>query len=129
LVSRAGLELNSPAGNSQLIDSKKSEKRQSCPFSRTEVHGGYTEVAASAEPPTGPIERSRLSDRVKAGIERARIHGTRSGKPIGRPRALLRRDEVAELRRNGLSWRQIASKVGVGVGTVRRAAVAVSNAV
>jgi DNA invertase Pin-like site-specific DNA recombinase len=68
------------------------------------------------------------SVQVKAGLERARTQGTRSGKPIGRPRVMLSRDEVAELRRNGLSWRQVAARMGAGVGTVRRAAKRPSNA-
>jgi len=33
---------------------------------------------------------------------------------------VFRRDEVAALRKQGLSLRQIARKLGVGVGTVRR---------
>jgi DNA invertase Pin-like site-specific DNA recombinase len=32
------------------------------------------------------LERSILRDRIMAGIARARNKGTRSGKPIGRPR-------------------------------------------
>jgi DNA invertase Pin-like site-specific DNA recombinase len=65
-------------------------------------------------------ERQRISERVRAGLDRARADGTRSAKPIGRPRAIVRRDQVAELRKQGLSWRQIASKTGASMGTVRR---------
>jgi transposase len=39
---------------------------------------------------------------------------------MGRPKVVFRRDEVAVLRANGLSIRQIARKLGVGMGTVRR---------
>ena len=66
-------------------------------------------------------ERVRLSERVRAGLMRARIQGTRSGKAIGRPRAVFRRDEVQELRAQGMSWCQIASRTGVSIATVRRA--------
>src|SRR6266852_2551000 len=52
-------------------------------------------------------ERIRISERVRAGLSRARAQGTRSGKAIGRPRAILRRDQVAELRSQDLSWGQI----------------------
>jgi DNA invertase Pin-like site-specific DNA recombinase len=65
-------------------------------------------------------ERRRISERVRAGLDRASQRGTRSGNPIGRPRVILRRDHVAELRRQGLSWSQIASSTGASTGTVRR---------
>ena len=54
------------------------------------------------------LERSVIRERVIAGLEYARQHGTRSGKSIGRPRAVFRRDEVVALREHGLSWKQIA---------------------
>jgi DNA invertase Pin-like site-specific DNA recombinase len=66
-------------------------------------------------------ERVRISERVSAGLNRARAKGTRSGKPIGRPRAVFRRDHALDLRRKGLSWREIARKLGVGMTTVRTA--------
>jgi DNA invertase Pin-like site-specific DNA recombinase len=65
-------------------------------------------------------ERRRMSERVRAGLDRAKTQGTRSGNSIGRPRAILQRDQVAELRRQGLSWSQIASRTGASAGTVRR---------
>ena len=66
-------------------------------------------------------ERVRISERVRAGLDRAKQHGTRSGNPIGRPKAIFRRDEAVELRKKGLSWREISRKLGVGATTVRRA--------
>ena len=66
-------------------------------------------------------ERLRISERVRAGLERARKSGTRTGRPIGRPRAVFRRDQIPELRAQGLSWPKIAQRLGVGVGTVVRA--------
>ncbi len=66
-------------------------------------------------------ERVRISERVRAGLNRARIEGTKSGKAIGRPRAVFRRDEVQELRAKGMSWRQIACRTGVSITSVRRA--------
>ena len=76
----------------------------------------FTIIAAMAK-----LERSVIRERVVAGLDYARERGTRSGKPIGRPKAVFHRDQVAELRRQGLSWRQTARKLGVGEGTVRRA--------
>jgi DNA invertase Pin-like site-specific DNA recombinase len=76
----------------------------------------FTMIAAMAT-----LERSVIRERVMAGLDYARERGTRSGKPIGRPKAVFHRDQVAELRREGLSWRQTARRLGVGEGTVRRA--------
>jgi hypothetical protein len=45
------------------------------------------------------------------GVNRARAHGTRSGRSFGRPHAVLRRDEAIELRAQGQSWRQIAKRL------------------
>jgi DNA invertase Pin-like site-specific DNA recombinase len=67
------------------------------------------------------LERAMIRDRAIAGLEYAKAHGTKSGKPIGRPRAVFDREVIVELRNNGLSWRQIAAATGLGCGTVRRA--------
>jgi DNA invertase Pin-like site-specific DNA recombinase len=75
----------------------------------------FTIIAAMAE-----LERSVIRERVVAGLEYARERGTRSGKAIGRPKAVFRRDQVAALRSQGLSWRRVARSLGVGEGTVRR---------
>jgi len=40
--------------------------------------------------------------------------------PIGRPKRVMDRRNVLELRAKGLSYRQIASSLGIGEGTVRR---------
>jgi DNA invertase Pin-like site-specific DNA recombinase len=45
----------------------------------------------------------------------------RPRKRVGRPRVAVPTDLVAELRRDGLSWRQIARSLSLGVGTIRRA--------
>ena len=66
-------------------------------------------------------ERARISERVRAGLDRAKKNGTRSGNPIGRPKAIFRRDEARDLREQGWSWSKIARRLGVGVTTVRRA--------
>jgi DNA invertase Pin-like site-specific DNA recombinase len=66
-------------------------------------------------------ERVRISERVCAGLNRARSQGTKSGKPIGRPRAVFARDQARELRAQGWSWRKIARTLGVSVASVRRA--------
>jgi DNA invertase Pin-like site-specific DNA recombinase len=77
----------------------------------------FTIVAAMAE-----LERSLIRERVIAGLKYAQDNGTKSGRSVGRPRKVFRRDTVLELRKAGSSWREIARRVGAGVTTVRRAA-------
>jgi len=76
----------------------------------------FTIIGAMAE-----LERSVIRERVVAGMEYARMRGTKSGKSVGRPRAIFRRDEARELRAQGVSWRQIARQLAVSPTTVRRA--------
>ena len=64
-------------------------------------------------------ERVRIQERVRAGLNRAKTQGTKSGKPIGRPRAIFRRDQAQELRRQGRSWRQISRLMGVSMASMR----------
>jgi DNA invertase Pin-like site-specific DNA recombinase len=66
-------------------------------------------------------ERIRISERVRAGLNRARSEGTKSGKPIGRPRVVFARDQARELRAQGWSWRRIARTLGVSAASVHRA--------
>jgi len=66
-------------------------------------------------------ERIRISERVKAALKLAKVKGTRSGRPIGRPRVVFRRDLAAELKSQGLGWRTIGRRLGVGATTVRHA--------
>ena len=65
-------------------------------------------------------ERLRISERVRAGLNRARAQGTKRGNPIGRPRAVFDRDKVRELRKEGKSCRDVGRVCGAGVTTVRR---------
>ncbi len=55
----------------------------------------------------------RLRKPVHAGLERARQSGVR----IGRRRRIFDRGHVLELRRQGLSFRQIAPELRLGEGT------------
>jgi DNA invertase Pin-like site-specific DNA recombinase len=61
-------------------------------------------------------ERIRLSERVQAGLSRAKAQG----KVLGRPRAAVRPERVLRLRERGLSIRQIAADTGVSAMTVQR---------
>jgi DNA invertase Pin-like site-specific DNA recombinase len=64
------------------------------------------------------FERSLIQERVKAGLRNARAKGKR----LGRPRADVDETKVKSLRASGASWRAVAEKLGVGVGTVHRVA-------
>jgi DNA invertase Pin-like site-specific DNA recombinase len=76
----------------------------------------FTIIAAMAE-----LERSVIRERVVASLDHARLRGTKSGKPVGRPRTIFRRDQVVELRQKGLSWSRIARELGASATSVRRA--------
>jgi DNA invertase Pin-like site-specific DNA recombinase len=71
------------------------------------------------------FERSLIQERVKAGLRNAKA----KGRHLGRPRADIDEGEVLALRKSGASWRDIAKKLGVGLGTVHRIAQARSKKV
>ena len=75
----------------------------------------FTIIGAMAE-----LERNVIRERVIAGLEYARQHGTKSGKAVGRPKRIFDRAEVVRLRESGLSIEKIARHMGIGVGTVAR---------
>jgi DNA invertase Pin-like site-specific DNA recombinase len=61
------------------------------------------------------FERSLIQERVRAGLRNARI----KGKTLGRPRRIVSGDQMARLREQGASFREIAKAVGASPGTVR----------
>ena len=64
------------------------------------------------------FERDLIRERVRSGLAAARARGKR----LGRPPALVDASKIAALRAQGCGWREIAAELGVGVGTVMRAA-------
>ena len=67
------------------------------------------------------FEREMIVARVNAGIARAKQHGTRSGKPHGRPRVDAKiEDRVRQQLSSGAGILKTAKVVGVGSGTVQR---------
>jgi DNA invertase Pin-like site-specific DNA recombinase len=71
----------------------------------------FTVLGAVAE-----LERSLIVERVRAGLRNAKAKGKR----LGRPSKGIDRAAVASLRSQGASWRAIAKRLGVGVGTLYR---------
>jgi DNA invertase Pin-like site-specific DNA recombinase len=70
------------------------------------------------------FERAMIQERVRAGIRRARAHGTKSGRPLGRPKtdAAIQSAILAALAKGDKGIRRIAVEFGVGTGTVQRIA-------
>jgi DNA invertase Pin-like site-specific DNA recombinase len=76
------------------------------------------------------FERAMLTDRIHAGIARARKHGTKSGKAIGRPLAPTRDVErrARELRAKGYGLVRIGRALGIGTGRCKRILATGANA-
>jgi DNA invertase Pin-like site-specific DNA recombinase len=67
------------------------------------------------------FERAIIQERVHAGLARAKRHGTRSGNPIGRPRASEAVEErIRTLASDGMGKLKIARTVRCGVSVVQR---------
>lgn len=64
------------------------------------------------------FERELIRDRVRSGLAAAKARG----KQLGRPRVVVDGLKIAELRAEGRGWKAIAAELGVGVGTILRAA-------
>ena len=93
---REGVDLSTPAGRLQV-----------------QILGALAE-----------FERELIRERVRAGLDRARSKGTRTGRPIGRPRREVDVVRALELRAEGRSWRSIAQALKVPRRTVERLATA-----
>jgi DNA invertase Pin-like site-specific DNA recombinase len=61
-------------------------------------------------------EREMIRERVVAGLRKAKA----SGKRIGRPKAVLNRKRIGQLRREGMSWREVARRMDLPKSTVYR---------
>jgi DNA invertase Pin-like site-specific DNA recombinase len=64
------------------------------------------------------FERSLIQERVRAGLRNARS----KGRKLGRPKLILDAARIAAVRSKGRSWASVATELGVGEATVRRAA-------
>jgi DNA invertase Pin-like site-specific DNA recombinase len=61
-------------------------------------------------------ERLRISERTKAGLQRAR----RAGRVLGRPRVDMDLKRLRALQEQGLSLRQIVAATSISLSTVAR---------
>src|SRR3989338_5268661 len=58
--------------------------------------------------------------KVISGMERAKLKGTKSGKPIGRPKIQVNKFKVKQLHNQGLSQRNIAKQLEISLASVNR---------
>jgi len=59
--------------------------------------------------------------KVRAGMDRAKTKGTRSGKPIGRPKLSgWYKNRIREYHAQGVSMKKIAKELGLSVGVVHK---------
>jgi len=65
------------------------------------------------------FERETIRERLQAGREYAKKHGTKSGKPIHRPRKILNLNECIELYRKGVSLTKLGQRYKVHPATIR----------
>jgi putative DNA-invertase from lambdoid prophage Rac len=71
----------------------------------------------------GEFERSQIRERVIGGLRHARRHGTRSGRPVGRPRTSSEREpRVRALLAQGISLPEIARRLEMPYSTAHRLA-------
>jgi DNA invertase Pin-like site-specific DNA recombinase len=67
------------------------------------------------------FERSMIQERVNAGIARARLKGTKTGNPFGRPRIAAKVEKrIREMASQGIGKVKTARTLGVGVSVVQR---------
>jgi DNA invertase Pin-like site-specific DNA recombinase len=67
------------------------------------------------------FEAAMIRDRVRTGVARAKRQGTKSGKPIGRPKLSSEKEaEVIAALKTGSGILKVAKRLGVGTGTVTR---------
>jgi len=79
--------------------------------------GPFKDVVVSLMATLAKQERLRISERTKAGLQRAR----RAGKILGRPRVKVDVRQLQRLQENGLSLRRIAQQEQLSLSTVVRA--------
>ena len=62
------------------------------------------------------LELDLIRERVSAGIHNARA----VGKQVGRPKRIVDRERIVQMKAEGAGLREIAARLGVGYGTVRK---------
>jgi DNA invertase Pin-like site-specific DNA recombinase len=73
----------------------------------------FTILGAVAE-----MERQLIRERIRAGLRNAKAKGRR----LGRPKTAVNLTQIGALRRQGMSYKAIATTLGISVGTAHAAA-------
>lgn len=87
--------------------------------------GPFKDIFLSIATTFAKLERARLIERTKAGIETARLKGKILGRPFATTKSKKRKnpvkiEEVVRLHKEGKSLRDIGKIVGAGAATVMR---------
>jgi len=70
------------------------------------------------------FEAAMIRERVRTGVARAKRYGTKSGKPIGRPRLSQEKLAAAQnLLRDGIGILKVARTLKIGTGTVSKISI------
>jgi DNA invertase Pin-like site-specific DNA recombinase len=96
-----------PAGSVEVIASGK-------PMQYLDSTGMFRDAVIAILATIAKQEHARLSERVVAGLRRAK----REGKVLGRKRIILDREKIRAMRAGGDSVRAIAAKVGISKSLV-----------
>lgn len=78
--------------------------------------GPFKEAVVGIMAALAKQERVRISERTKAGLERAKAQG----KTLGRPRKVVDRRKVVEARKAGASFGEIAKRFGISRSSALR---------
>jgi DNA invertase Pin-like site-specific DNA recombinase len=78
--------------------------------------GIFREAVLSILATIAKQESIRMSERVRAGLDRAKAQG----KVLGRPRVVVDRSKVDKLNQQGLSQAQIGKRLGISKTSVGR---------
>ena len=76
----------------------------------------FTIIGAMAE-----LESDLIGERTVAAMEYTRLHGTRTGRPIGHPPVIFDRQKAMEMRESGMGYRKIARELGVSAAKLHAA--------
>ena len=93
-------------------------------FSNCSAKSGEDQAAEEIKPPPDPPSDFALSQECEIAPpspSQSQDVGAKSRKSAGRPRVVFSPEEAISLRASGLSWSQVARKLGIGITTVRRA--------